>query len=367
MGRPARLSRGRQTARHRLIEQVPISPPPSTVSQRKICCRRRCGSNAVHCGWLGARRRCCFSSRGSPAGRRKSRSTMSARRSSSATSRSSNVNWRRNSATAPSGRSRRDRNREHADVRSRARIPRSCRHAARPGAPDSPTGAALQRQLAESGETTPELRRSEAVTLGELVSTLLALGDTKAALEAAQRARKIMEEVSGADPDNSQWQRDQSIADEELGDVLMATGRREEALTEYRRGLTIRERLAAADPDNTQRQRDLSISYNRIGDVLVTAGRRAEALTEYRKSLAVMQKLTAADPRNTGWQRELTVGHFIDWRRAAGDGAARGGAGGISAKPDDPRKLATADPRQYSVAARPGGQPRRDRRRVESG
>ncbi len=54
---------------------------------------------------------------------------------------------------------------------------------------------ALQRQLAESGETTPELRRSEAVTLVELVSTLLALGDTKAALEAAQRALKIMEEA----------------------------------------------------------------------------------------------------------------------------------------------------------------------------
>ena len=46
----------------------------------------------------------------------------------------------------------------------------------------------LQRQLADSGETAPALRRGEAIALSNLVLTLLAMGDTMEALAAGQRA-----------------------------------------------------------------------------------------------------------------------------------------------------------------------------------
>jgi tetratricopeptide (TPR) repeat protein len=179
---------------------------------------------------------------------------------------------------------------------------------------------ALQRQLAESGETAPELRRSEAAALGDLVNTLLALGDTKAALDAAQRARMIMEKLITADPGNRQWQRDQSIHLDRLGDVLTTMGRREDALAEYRRSLAIREKLAAADPGNTQRLRDLSISHNRIGDALRIAGQWEGALAEYRRGLDIIEKLAADDTGNAEWQHGLSVSHerIGDVLRAAG-------------------------------------------------
>ena len=168
----------------------------------------------------------------------------------------------------------------------------------------------LQKQLTESGETAPALRHSEALTLLDLVDTLLALGDTQAALAAAERARAIAAELAASDPGNIDWQRDLSVSHDNVGNVLMAAGRREEALAEYRRSLDIRAAFAAANPGNTGWQRDLSVSHNKIGDVLVAAGRREEALAEYRRSLAIIEKLAAAAPGSAEWQRDLAVSHY---------------------------------------------------------
>jgi len=167
----------------------------------------------------------------------------------------------------------------------------------------------LQRQLTESGETTPALRRTEAKALQELVRTLLALGDTTAAFAAAERARAILEELSAANPGDTEWQRDLSISHDWIGDVLVAAGRREEALAAHRKSLVISERLAATDPGNTEWQRDLSITHDKIGDLLRVAGRREEALAAYSKSLAIRERLTAADPGNMRLQHDLSIIH----------------------------------------------------------
>jgi tetratricopeptide (TPR) repeat protein len=167
----------------------------------------------------------------------------------------------------------------------------------------------LQQQLAKAGESTPELRDSEAVTLGDLVEMLLALGDTTAALDAARSAQAITAELVAAEPDNTRRQSNLAAGHNQIGDVLMATGRREEALTEYRRSLAVREKLAAADPANTEWQRDLVSSHLRIGDALFAAGRRNEALAEFRRALAIGQKLAATDPANASWHRDLAVSH----------------------------------------------------------
>jgi tetratricopeptide (TPR) repeat protein len=168
---------------------------------------------------------------------------------------------------------------------------------------------ALQRQLVESGETAPELRQGEALALGDLMDVFLALGDTKAALEAGGRLRAIMEALVASDPGNTLWQRDLATTYERMGGLLLAAGRREEALAEYNKSFAITYKLTTSSPGNTEWQRDLWLGHVRLGDVLVTAGQREAALAEYRKSLAVIQKLTAADPRNTDWQRGLAISY----------------------------------------------------------
>src|SRR5262249_27709656 len=70
----------------------------------------------------------------------------------------------------------------------------------------------LQRQLTEAGETTLELRHSEAAALIDLVDIFLALGDTKAALAAAERARSVLANLVVSESNNALLQRNLSVA-----------------------------------------------------------------------------------------------------------------------------------------------------------
>src|SRR5262249_3456117 len=83
---------------------------------------------------------------------------------------------------------------------------------------------ALQRQLAESRETAPDLRRSESVALNELAEAFVAQGDVARALAAAERSRAIMTELVAFNPDNTKWQRDLSISHDRLGEGLLLAG-----------------------------------------------------------------------------------------------------------------------------------------------
>jgi hypothetical protein len=106
----------------------------------------------------------------------------------------------------------------------------------RPGMPADVTRSILdrarkmQQQLTESGETAPELQRSEAAALNELVITLREQGDLNAALAAAERSRELMEQAVAANPNDPIWQQNLGVSYSLLGDVLRASGKGAEAL-----------------------------------------------------------------------------------------------------------------------------------------
>jgi tetratricopeptide (TPR) repeat protein len=184
----------------------------------------------------------------------------------------------------------------------------------------------LQRQLADSGENSPLLRRGEAIALSNLSLTHLALGDTTEALAAAQRAGSIFEEIApieklaGIAPRDGLLQRDLSVNHNRIAGALEALGRADDALVEYRRGLAIAEKLVAIDPTNTLWQDDLSVSHGRIGNLLAATGRHGDALVAYNKSLAIIERLAASDPASTQWQRGKSVvyGHISGLLSTAG-------------------------------------------------
>ena len=169
----------------------------------------------------------------------------------------------------------------------------------------------LQSQLTESGETSPELRRSEAAALLGLADTLYSLGDSKSALEAAHKSREILQGLTAIDPNNTEWQRWLSVSDNKIGGLLVMAGQEEKALEEYRKGLAIREKFAAS----------------------------GEA--EWPGCCGQLQQ---------------------DRRYLAGGGAAGGGARRISQGPRRHGKACRERARQPRVAARSLGQPHRDRR-----
>src|SRR5262245_49172175 len=122
---------------------------------------------------------------------------------------------------------------------------------------------ALQDQLTKSGQVSPDLRRSEAAALDEIVNSLLAIGDTAGALSAAQQARQIFADLLAGNPANPDWQRQLSVSYNKIGDVQVVQGDLASALASYRNGLAIADRLAKSDPGDPGGQRDLSASYNK--------------------------------------------------------------------------------------------------------
>ncbi|HRP23995.1 DUF4062 domain-containing protein [Thauera sp.] len=124
-----------------------------------------------------------------------------------------------------------------------------------------------------------------------------------------QEAQRLAQQLTGADPENTEWQRDLSVSHDRIGNVLVAQGDGAGALAAYRESLAIAEALAGRDPANTGWQRDLSVSHEKIGDVLVAQGDGAGALAAYRESLAIAEALAGRDPANTGWQVDLAVSY----------------------------------------------------------
>ena len=192
----------------------------------------------------------------------------------------------------------------------------------------------LQGQLFSGGETSPELRRSQAEALLEAANTLLTLGNTESALASATQARDIFRDLAASSGDSIDFQRELSVGNERIGDVLVVQGHLDAALAAYRDSLAIRKALALSNPDSTECQRDLSVSDNKIGDVLVAQGRLDDALAAYREGLAVRKALALKDPSNAKLQRDLSVsdnkvadvlvsqGHLDDALGAYRDGLA---------------------------------------------
>lgn len=166
---------------------------------------------------------------------------------------------------------------------------------------------ALQDQLIKSGETTPDLKRSEAAALVETVISLLAIGDAKGALAAAEEAKRLDEELLAANPDNPNYQLIVSITDEKIGDVQAALGHLPEALAAYQASLAIRQKLTKDDPGIAAWQRDLAVSYQKLGNVQAAQGALTEAFKSYQASLAISERLVKTDGSNKEWQRDIAV------------------------------------------------------------
>ena len=115
----------------------------------------------------------------------------------------------------------------------------------------------LQEALTASGQTSPELRHSQASVLSESALTLLGIGDTAGALSAADRARQILEELLAKDPGNAAVQLDFGVIHQRIGDAHTNAGRTEQALAAYEKARDVHQKLVDAEA-----QRNLAVDYN---------------------------------------------------------------------------------------------------------
>ena len=161
---------------------------------------------------------------------------------------------------------------------------------------------AMQSELAQAGNTTPELRRLEAAALGELATTLRDQGAFGHAQTAAERAVAIMADLVKLDPANTQYRRELAIDLNKLGDARFRSHDIAAALDLHNQALAIIQKLADADPADAQLQDDLVVALTRIGGVQIMMAKQADALDTVRRAAAILQGLVAKQPDNVSWQ-----------------------------------------------------------------
>jgi tetratricopeptide (TPR) repeat protein len=167
----------------------------------------------------------------------------------------------------------------------------------------------LQELLLQAGQTSQDLRKSEADALIETSTTFLALGKTESALSAANNARDIFEALLAEIPNNPGWQRGLSLSYRKIGDVQARQGNLSTALKSYQTALAIIDRLAQSNPSNARWQYDLGISNERIGDVQVEQGELPAALKSYEAKRDIISNLLKSNPNNHDWERDLWVSY----------------------------------------------------------
>ncbi len=163
----------------------------------------------------------------------------------------------------------------------------------------------LQDQLIGYGETSPQLRRSQALALNESAITLSTLGDADAALTAARRAQSILQDLLKIEPRNAEWQRALAASDVRIGGALDQLGKLDEALAAYMDARAILQSLVAKDVNNIQWQQQLASTFTSIGDVLARQGKSKDGLAAYRDALAIRKELLAKAPTDPGRRRDL--------------------------------------------------------------
>jgi tetratricopeptide (TPR) repeat protein len=190
---------------------------------------------------------------------------------------------------------------------------------------------ALQEQLADAGQITPELKKSEGMALLETVSALSRVGDVAGAQSAATRALRLFQELAASGfGDADEWSRDVGIAHGHIGDARAAQNDLDGAYKSYQAAFAVFERLATAadkiratyiakstrdgspeyDHDRwLGSRRDLATAHGRLGDVLIQQGKLDAALTHYQAASAIRQELLGFKPDDPGEQRRLATSY----------------------------------------------------------
>jgi serine/threonine-protein kinase len=147
------------------------------------------------------------------------------------------------------------------------------------------------------------------------------LGKHKDAIDHAQKAMQVFDELIGKHGEVAEYQDGLARALTRLGANLRETGQFQPALDALRRSVTIRESLIAARRTESEHEFQLGITLNHLGILLIEGMKEltkgAEALN---RAQALLEELQTKYPNNPDYPSELAETLFNQCRQADFDG-----------------------------------------------
>jgi tetratricopeptide (TPR) repeat protein len=165
----------------------------------------------------------------------------------------------------------------------------------------------LVDELAKTGESRPDILRSQGIAFAELSSTLRSQGQAQKALAAAEAAVSIFESLSNSQNPDPEWESFKGVSYDRLGDALFLIGEYDKALSAYEKSFTISKKLADSNQYQVEWQHNLAVSYEKIGNIDLYGGEVSKALERYQKSQEIREKLKVANSDRTEWRRDLAA------------------------------------------------------------
>jgi tetratricopeptide (TPR) repeat protein len=180
----------------------------------------------------------------------------------------------------------------------------------------------LIRTLSEAAPNDDEMRIEWAEAEMYWASTLAANNrPPRERLEAAQRARSILDARIGANPPSSAFRTAIMDVYSSLASALADVDRPLEALTAFVRASELGEALYRANPSDPNIGHELARNLGNMGLCLSGVGRREEALAVYNRGLEIFQEVTASNPTvvrlpaGSAWINGLVAETLVDLGR----------------------------------------------------
>ncbi len=155
----------------------------------------------------------------------------------------------------------------------------------------------LQRRLLRDRTADARLRRNLAGSLNNL-SMLTSRNKISAAVEYAEEALGIRQQLAESNPDNVEVLNELALALNNMGALHSRQDQNQRAAESYAEAIRLQSRLVELAPAAVAYRGDLAVSYNNLGLLQSQQARYPESLDAFRQALSLQQELATRFPQD---------------------------------------------------------------------
>ncbi|MCY2992747.1 MAG: tetratricopeptide repeat protein [Planctomycetota bacterium] len=155
----------------------------------------------------------------------------------------------------------------------------------------------LQRRLLRDRTADARLRRNLAGSLNNL-SMLTSRNKISAAVEYAEEALGIRQQLAESNPDNVEVLNELALALNNMGALHSRQDQNQRAAESYAEAIRLQSRLVELAPAAVAYRGDLAVSYNNLGLLQSQQARYPESLDAFRQALSLQQELAGRFPQD---------------------------------------------------------------------
>jgi eukaryotic-like serine/threonine-protein kinase len=150
--------------------------------------------------------------------------------------------------------------------------------------------------LIEQDKDNPALKSFLALSYSKIGALSRQIGSNADAVDADRQAIQLFQELSAANPRNTEYRRRLGICQDNLGLVLCSFGQTEEARLSFAEAIRLQEEVLATGEDTVRCLDDLSVDYSNLGMLQNGTGDREGAGRSFSRAVHLQEQLLSTAP-----------------------------------------------------------------------